>query len=290
MQFDTFTTAVELKFVDDSAPGTFEGYGAVFGNIDSHGDIVTPGAFAESLAQHKAGGTMPALHVEHDWAFGGDPLPAGVWSDLSEDGQGLRAKGKISALDTDYGRRVHSLMKDGALKGLSIAYQVPSGGSEHAKKGEPHKRLLKRVDLHALDIVKFPSNRESRIESIKGVLRNADAETATRAAASAIALHRATMSGSDSPSADERTKLMSHLQDIHEALTGKRMPDGMKADRFSTVREFEAFLRDEAGLTNSQARLIAESGFKALAPRDEVGGEAIVAVRNALTGFSLPTF
>ncbi len=45
---------VELKFApgDDAAEAmTFEGYGAVFGNVDSCGDVIEPGAFAKSACR-----------------------------------------------------------------------------------------------------------------------------------------------------------------------------------------------------------------------------------------------
>src|SRR5436189_273896 len=37
--------------------GEIEGYGSVFGNEDSYGDVVEPGAFAKSLREHQAKGT-----------------------------------------------------------------------------------------------------------------------------------------------------------------------------------------------------------------------------------------
>jgi HK97 family phage prohead protease len=267
-----FIAPLELKFVSDSAPGEFEGYAACFGNQDSHGDIIQPQAFKSSLAKHMAEGTMPALHFEHDWAMGGDSMPAGVWTSLTEDGQGLRGKGKISALDTDYGRRVRSLMQDGAVKGLSIAFSIPPGGSERPKSKDGPRRILKTIDLHAVDLVKWPSNPLSRIDNIKSLMRNADAEKGAASAAAAIALHMATMSGNDSPTAEERAQLMNHLQDTHEALTGYRMPKGMKA-RPSTIREFEEALR-ELGYSNAEARALAERGFKSATPRDEATGKA----------------
>jgi len=73
---NTFTAPVELKFTSDER-GEFEGYGSVFGNEDSHGDVIVKGAFEKSLAEHKARGTMPALYIEHGpFAGTGDCLPA----------------------------------------------------------------------------------------------------------------------------------------------------------------------------------------------------------------------
>ena len=55
--------AFELKSLKED--GSFDGYGSVFGVKDSYDEIVAAGAFAESLASHKAAGTMPALLWQH---------------------------------------------------------------------------------------------------------------------------------------------------------------------------------------------------------------------------------
>ena len=77
--------AIEFKFVSEGDPGVFEGYGGIFGNVDSYGDLILPGAFAASLAEHKAKGTMPGMYAEHSiYTPGGDLLPIGRWLDMSE--------------------------------------------------------------------------------------------------------------------------------------------------------------------------------------------------------------
>ncbi|MDQ1077999.1 HK97 family phage prohead protease [Pseudoroseomonas cervicalis] len=167
---DRFFAPLEVKLAGDSLAGELEGYGSVFGNTDSHGDMVVPGAFTASLARHKAAGTMPAMFVQHGPAMGGDPLPAGVWTEATEDGRGLRLKGRLSALDTDYGRRVRALVGDGALKGLSIGYRVSANGAAYGRKpGEP-RRTLKAVDLVEISLVTAPSNQLAAVDSIKSAL------------------------------------------------------------------------------------------------------------------------
>jgi hypothetical protein len=48
---------LEIKAVAED--GVIEGYGSTFGGEpDSYGDIVMPGAFAESLVKHKRAGTI----------------------------------------------------------------------------------------------------------------------------------------------------------------------------------------------------------------------------------------
>jgi HK97 family phage prohead protease len=282
---DHFYAPLELKFAKNAPAGLFNGYAAVFGNLDSHGDIIKPGAFTESLAEIKASGRPVPLHLMHR-VYGGDGLPIGVLPNLSEDDTGLKVTdGKISGMNTDMGRLIYERAKDGAFGGLSIGYKVkPNGAILGKKAGEP-KRVLTNLDLREISLVDSPSNALSRVDEIKSAMMDeikelmkvADVSKATAAAAAALQLHAATMAGGDSPSAEERAALQTHLQDIHEALTGQRCPAGMKSAP-KTVREFESFLRDECKFSHAQARAIAESGFKASLPRDEENDQAKNAV------------
>jgi HK97 family phage prohead protease len=265
-----FEAPLELKFASGTVSGEIEGYGAVFGNQDQHGDVIVPGAFSSSLEKHKSQGTMPAMHVSHDWADGvggASAWPAGVWTEMREDEKGLRVRGKISAMDTEHSKRLYNLLQDGAFQGLSIAFSVPTGGSEKTKSKVGVKRALKTIDLYAVDIVTFPSNNLARVDQVKSVLAIADHEAASEALAEALKLFVATMSGGDSPTVEERAQMLKHLQDSHEALAGRRMPRGLKA-RPTTIREFEVSLRD-VGFSNAEACAIAAHGFKSLTSRDE---------------------
>lgn len=174
---DTFIAPLECKFAGDGATGEFEGYGAVFGNTDSHGDVFLPGAFTATLADHKARGTMPVMFVQHGPALGGDPLPAGVWRAVSEDGKGLHVKGKLSALDTDYTRRVRSLMQDGGLNGLSVGFRVATDGAVYGRKAGEPRRTLKAVHLPEISLVHAGSNPLARVDSFKSVLANGELPT-----------------------------------------------------------------------------------------------------------------
>lgn len=162
---------IEVKFSADqidAVTGDFKGYGAVFGNIDSHGDVIAPGAFSETLAEWAVKGRLPAMKLMHGTSlniFTGDDLPIGKWNVMREDSQGLYVEGKLSSLDTDFGRRIHGLMKDGALDGLSIGYRVKksTAGTNGAK------RKLDSIILQEVSLVDEPSNEKSRISQIKSI-------------------------------------------------------------------------------------------------------------------------
>jgi HK97 family phage prohead protease len=275
-----FYAPLELKFADGAPEGTFSGYAAVFGNVDSHGDVIKPGAFTESLAESKASGRPVPMHLMHR-TFGGDGIPVGVWPKMEEDDHGLKVDGKISGVNTDAGRLLFERVKDGALGGLSIGYRVKPDGAVMGKRAGEPKRTLINLDLKEISLVDSPSNALSRVDQIKSemmdeikeLMKVADVSKATAAVVAAMSLHQQTLSGSNSPSAEERSQTLSHLQDIHEALTGSRTPAGMKAAP-QTLREFENFLRDECKFSHAQARLIAANGFPKSSPRDEENDSA----------------
>jgi HK97 family phage prohead protease len=144
-----------LQVKDLSEDGTFEGYGSVFGNVDSYGEKVMPGAFVESLARHKREGSNVLMLWNHD-----SREPIGVWEDLAEDAKGLWGKGRF-LLDIQRAREVHSLAKAKAIGGLSIGYR------EIEVEPDGQVRLLKKLDLYEISPVTFPANRRARIESVK---------------------------------------------------------------------------------------------------------------------------
>lgn len=51
----------------EAAPGTYEALVAMFGNIDSHGDRMVKGFFADTLKAPPAGRGLPPIVWSHDW-------------------------------------------------------------------------------------------------------------------------------------------------------------------------------------------------------------------------------
>ena len=163
---------------------SFTGYGAVFGNVDAYGDVIEPGAFAGYLADVKSGKQeWPAMLLQHG-GFGmtaDDMMPVGVWTELAEDGKGLKVSGKLAK--TARGIELHELMKMDprpAISGLSIGY-IPKEWEPRSKPDDPRRRL-KRVDLIEISPVTFPANSRARVEAVKSAagLSIRDAERALR--------------------------------------------------------------------------------------------------------------
>lgn len=148
--------ALELKAVGED--GSIEGYGSVFGVIDDWDDVVAAGAFKNSLAEHKAAGTMPAMLWQHS-----SDEPIGVWTDVVEDSKGLKVKGKL-CLETARGKEAYALLKMGALNGLSIGFVTVPGTSRYNDDGV---RVVTEVDLWEVSVVTFQANKAATVTNIK---------------------------------------------------------------------------------------------------------------------------
>lgn len=171
------TEILERKFaLSDAGAGAIEGIASpVGGSPDRVRDIVAPGAFARSLDQHKARGTLPAMLVSHNPA-----ATCGAWEDMSETPKGLKVRGRIT-LGTAIGDETYRLVKSRAITFLSIGYRtirstpLPGGF-----------RRLDEVDLVEVSLVSVPAAPGAVITSVKSCLPSAKgnstmAETATPA-------------------------------------------------------------------------------------------------------------
>lgn len=150
-----------FKFAqDDLGLGVFSGIASAFGPpADRHGDIIDAGAFAQSLAEHRANGTLPSLLWQHQ-----PDEPIGAWVSLLETERGLEGVGRL-ALETQRGREAHSLMKMNAI-GLSIGFGVADGGA-YEKDGVTH---FQKIDLIEVSAVSIPANSRARITEVKAAL------------------------------------------------------------------------------------------------------------------------
>lgn len=147
--------ALQIKATGDD--GTVEGYGSVFGVRDNYDDVIAKGAFIQSLKDHKAAGTMPAMLWQHD-----ADKPIGVWTEMVEDEKGLRIKGQL-AMETVKGKEAHALLKMGALNGLSIGFM----SKEWSYDRETEVRTLTAIDLWEVSLVTFPANEKARVTNVK---------------------------------------------------------------------------------------------------------------------------
>jgi len=128
--------------------GRFSGYASVFDQVDLERDIIRPGAFRDVK--------NPKMLWQHDAT-----KPIGRWDVLREDAKGLYVEGQLF-LDLPQARDAHTLLKEGALDGLSIGFYPvksaprPGGGRE-----------IFEVNLLEISLVTFPANEGATIMHVK---------------------------------------------------------------------------------------------------------------------------
>ena len=149
---------LEIKALAED--GTFEGYGSVFHNEDWYGDVVAPGAFANTLAEWRAKGALPPLCWQHNM----DQV-VGVYEEMAEDDRGLYLKGRLLKDDVALAREAYALLKARAISGLSIGYRVRVDEYDR----EADIRTLKDLELWEVSLVTMPANDLARVEAVKNI-------------------------------------------------------------------------------------------------------------------------
>lgn len=147
----------DATFFPDGKAGEFEGYASVFGAMDLGRDVVMPGAFRDSLAAKGPRGVR--LLWQHDPA-----MPLGIWKSIEEDRQGLHVRGALD-LNQPRAREAYSLMRKGALDGLSIGYRT----EVERRDSETGLRRLERIDLWEISLVTFPLLPQARVHQVKSL-------------------------------------------------------------------------------------------------------------------------
>ncbi|AEJ02181.1 phage prohead protease, HK97 family [Nitrosomonas sp. Is79A3] len=165
---------MELKFAssDDKSTNTgvmeFSGYGAVFENVDSYGDMIRKGAFIDTLKEARKTGNWPSLLLQHG-GFGfdaDDMMPIGIIDSMEEDKIGLKIYAVLA--DIQRARDAYALMKmtpRPAISGLSIGY-IPVAFENGTEQGGP-RRILTKIKLMEVSLVTFPANDKARITDVK---------------------------------------------------------------------------------------------------------------------------
>lgn len=142
----------EIKELKET--GEFEGYAAVFKNIDKGGDIIEPGAFTNTLIQQKE---FPIT-----WMHDTRDILGIIEAEQNE--VGLKIKGFLN-MAVQSAREKYALMKQGAIKMLSIGYDTIKAAFENNNK----VRRLTELKLHEIALIpgRWAMNPEAVITQVK---------------------------------------------------------------------------------------------------------------------------
>jgi HK97 family phage prohead protease len=142
-----------------SEDGSFEGYAAVFGNVDLGFDVIEKEAFKEIVTGKNGRVKVLNMHNMRD--------PIGT-AEVTQDSKGLKFKGAL-VLGVPSADNAYRLMKADALDGMSIGYDVLPGGAEYTNAGV---RRLKALKLYEISPVTFGMNPKAGITGVKSGLQD----------------------------------------------------------------------------------------------------------------------
>lgn len=162
---------VQLKAVD-AETGIFEAIVSVFGNKDSYGDVVVPGAFAESIADWEASGDPVPIYWSHQMS---DPdFNIGHCLELKEIDKGLWVKGQLDLADALPGNKapqVHRLMKGRRVTQFSFAYDIAEAG--WVENDEDSWYELRKLKIHEVGPTPIGANQDTELLTVKAAAASA---------------------------------------------------------------------------------------------------------------------
>lgn len=144
------------------AEGEFVALAAVFGNVDSYGEKVAPGAFTDTLAAWAAKGDPIPVIWYHNWS---DPFAhIGVVLWAKETDEGLLYKGRID-LEDPFAAKVYKLMKGRRVTQQSFGFDIVDAG-EVVEDGV-HVYEIRAVDLFEVGPCLVGVNQATELVDIK---------------------------------------------------------------------------------------------------------------------------
>ena len=146
--------SVEFKFYEGKQ-GLFAGYASVYGGVDSYGDTIIEGAYANTIVDRER---PVQLRFNHEAGV------IGKWTRMEEDSKGLYVEGELTpghskAMD------VYASLMHGAISGLSIGYR-PVKFTPNQTGGLD----LQEISLIEISVVESPADLNAQINNIKSAL------------------------------------------------------------------------------------------------------------------------
>lgn len=177
---------VQVKAIDDESQesGEMVAYASVFNNIDRYGDVVMPGAFANSLKEYEEAERPIPLLYGHDFY---DPFAnIGAVTEAVEDEKGLKVTATFD-LENPKAAQVFRLVKEKRLTQMSFAYDIVEAGMAE-RDGVPVYEL-KELKLLEVSVVPIGANPETEILDAKSFESMTPAERNDLAAKAATVIN-----------------------------------------------------------------------------------------------------
>jgi len=147
-----------IKFASGGAQGVFEGYASVFGVVDSDGDIIEPGAFAQALKTQSRAVAMFFNHRRNE-------IPVGKWLNLSEDSTGLHVRGELTP-GNPQSEALKAAMIHGTVGGMSVGFSAAKNDVTPIATGYSFRNVTR---LSEISVCTFPANEAATVSTLKSM-------------------------------------------------------------------------------------------------------------------------
>ncbi|MEV6102625.1 HK97 family phage prohead protease [Nocardia sp. NPDC051981] len=216
--------ALRVKVTDVTAEdggavdtGEFTALVSVFGNVDSYGDVVQPGAFDRSLKEWSASGYPIPVYWGHNLS---DPdYNIGSVLEAVETERGLQIRARLD-MESPKAPQVYRLLKGGRVKEFSFGYSVRDAG--WGTKDDREVYELRDIDLYEVSVVPVGANPATELQTVKAL-----GERTSRAAARALESVKAgrALSGKNEDTLREaREQLVEAIDAIDDVLSALDPP------------------------------------------------------------------
>jgi HK97 family phage prohead protease len=117
------TKVLDTKEADDGTTGTVTAIVSAFGNVDSDGDRVVKGAFADTLAAWRASGDPIPFIWSHQWRDWNAHIGYVLAEKAIETDRGLQVEAHVD-LATETDRKIYRLLKERRVRQFSFAFDI----------------------------------------------------------------------------------------------------------------------------------------------------------------------
>lgn len=141
----------------DKMKGEIQAYWSAFTNMDSDGDMISPGAYTDTIRENGPGSKLPRIKVlwQHDYFS-----PAiGIPERLSEDQHGLLAEYRITK-GTERGRDTLILLDEGIITEHSVGIDV-------LERSDEDQRIITKAKLWEGSPVNWGANPLTPVLDVK---------------------------------------------------------------------------------------------------------------------------
>jgi HK97 family phage prohead protease len=213
----TKNLSAQVKATGDDT-GEFEAIVAVFGNVDSGGDVIAKGAFADNLSEWEASGDPIPVVWSHD---SNDPFShIGSVVEASETDTGLLVKGQLD-LDNPKAAQVHKLLKGRRVTQFSFAYSVLDAGPTEVDGVKATE--LRRLKLYEVGPTLVGMNQSTELLSAKS--DDVDAKAGRVLSAKNVQVVNDAITAADALKSALKALLDGATNDDGKASTGQQVKD-----------------------------------------------------------------